>query len=193
MCGARRLRECDLHCRFPSGCWAVAPALAQTRTSREDIANLAEEFRAHHDLELSATNQPRLDDSMRRTALDGSRHEHVRINDDEHDRGDRSIRRAATTDCSCLIDSESHWVVLVERAVGVHVVEQSCTCRSGNALPCRLPCDSEGVADLLPRCTRGSCSDDLLAASRVKTRERSRMVRVWDVRPAGPADAGGNR
>ena len=58
--------------------------LAETRTSREDLANLAEEFRAHHDLELRATTQPRLDDSMRCTTLDGGGHEHVRIDDDEH-------------------------------------------------------------------------------------------------------------
>jgi hypothetical protein len=58
--------------------------LAETRTGREDLANLAEEFRAHHDLELSATTQPRLDDSMRCTALDGGGHEHVRIDDDQH-------------------------------------------------------------------------------------------------------------
>ena len=58
--------------------------LAETRTSREDLANLAEEFRAHHDLEIGAAAKPRLDDLMRCTALDGSGHEHVRIDDDQH-------------------------------------------------------------------------------------------------------------
>lgn len=35
-------------------------------------------------IELSSVAQPRLDDPRRRTALDRGRHEHVRIDDDEH-------------------------------------------------------------------------------------------------------------
>jgi hypothetical protein len=58
--------------------------LAETRPSREDLANLSEEFWAHHHVEVGGPGQPCRDDSVRRTALDGSGHEHVRIDDDPH-------------------------------------------------------------------------------------------------------------
>lgn len=119
-------------------------------------------------IDTGRQNRHRHDFEQATAANAGSDHPQARRSSRRVRHVDRSTRRAAATYCSYLIDREFERVVLVERAVGFHVGGQGLSCRSGEALPCRLACDSESVADLLPRCTGGSCGDDLRAANPVE-------------------------